>query len=50
MSRIGYDFDGVVTAGKRPKPDDIIITGRSFEEAAETYNYLHKKGTDGKKV
>lgn len=41
---IGYDFDGVVTAGHRPSPWDVIITGRSYEEAAETYAYMAKHG------
>lgn len=41
----GYDFDGVITAGVRPKsPSDVIITGRSYEESLETYSYLHRHG------
>lgn len=45
-----YDLDGVVYMGKefglglRPSPDDIIITGRSFEEAKDTYLWLHSYG------
>ncbi|MDR2492631.1 MAG: hypothetical protein LBD25_04140 [Coriobacteriales bacterium] len=39
-----YDLDGVITLGITPGPDDIIITGRSFEEARETYRYLHSRG------
>ena len=38
-----YDLDGVITIGLTPGPDDIIITGRSFEEASETYRYLHER-------
>lgn len=41
----GYDLDGVITAGKKPKKaEDVIITGRSYEEAAETYSYLFRSG------
>lgn len=39
-----FDIDGVITVGIYPGPDDIIITGRSFEEAPETYSMLQKKG------
>lgn len=45
-----YDLDGVVYMGKelglglRPEPEDVIITGRSFEEAADTYKWLHSHG------
>jgi hypothetical protein len=39
-----YDLDGVVSIGITPNPRDIIITGRSFEEAPETYHYLHDRG------
>jgi hypothetical protein len=39
-----YDIDGVITKGIVPEKDAIIITGRSFEEAPETYKYLHDKG------
>ncbi len=39
-----YDLDGVITIGVFPGPDDIIITGRSFEESVETYQYLHERG------
>ena len=40
----GYDIDGVITAGVMPNPGDVIITGRSHEESAETYAMLHKLG------
>ena len=40
----GYDFDGVVTAGVVPNPGDVIITGRSWEEAGETLVWLDKLG------
>ena len=39
-----FDIDGVVTVGLYPGPDDVLITGRSFEEAQETYAMLHSKG------
>ena len=39
-----YDIDGVITIGITPRPEDIIITGRSFEEAPETLEYLHSRG------
>lgn len=40
----GYDIDGVITAGVIPDPRGVIITGRSFEEAAETIQMLRSKG------
>ena len=39
-----YDIDGVITIGITPRPEDIIITGRSYEEAPETYKMLHERG------
>lgn len=39
-----YDIDGVITIGITPRPEDIIITGRSFQEAPETLEYLHSRG------
>lgn len=44
-----YDLDGVVLfdnglTGVRPNPEDVIITGRSYEEATETYKVLHARG------
>jgi hypothetical protein len=39
-----YDLDGVVSVGITPREEDIIVTGRSFEEAPETYRYLHSRG------
>jgi hypothetical protein len=39
-----YDLDGVISVGITPREEDIIITGRSFEEASETYKYLHSRG------
>lgn len=39
-----FDLDGVISVGIHPGPGDVIITGRSFEEAPETYRYLHSKG------
>lgn len=39
-----FDIDGVITIGLYPGPDDIIITGRSFEESPETLKMLKNKG------
>ena len=39
-----FDIDGVITVGLYPGPNDVIITGRSFEEAPETYAMLRSKG------
>ena len=38
-----FDMDGVITIGLTPRPEDIIITGRSYEEAKETYAYLQNR-------
>ena len=43
----GFDIDGVLIKGIAsliPNTDDILITGRSFETAPETYSLLQKKG------
>jgi len=45
----GFDIDGVIHLGNgvcgiRPGPQDVIITGRSFEEEAETLAFLRKNG------
>jgi hypothetical protein len=45
----GFDIDGVIHLGNgvcgiRPGPQDVIITGRSFEEEAETLAFLRKHG------
>ena len=44
-----FDIDGVIhlgdgVCGIRPGPGDVIITGRSFEEEAETLAFLRKNG------
>jgi hypothetical protein len=44
-----YDIDGVIWlpdpyVGLRPRSCDIIITGRSYEEETETYQYLTARG------
>lgn len=51
MNIRSYDIDGVLYLDKGPmlgiKPfnlNDVIITGRSFQEAEETYNFLHFHG------
>lgn len=42
----GFDCDGVITVGIYPGPNDIIITGRSYEEKPETSAMLEKLGID----
>jgi hypothetical protein len=44
-----FDIDGVIyirkgLIGVRPGPDDVIITGRSFEEEPETRQMLREAG------
>ena len=43
-----FDIDGVICMGNwvgvRPSPGDVIITGRSYEEADETNAFLHSNG------
>lgn len=44
-----YDIDGVIYLGQdyiglTPLPEDIIITGRSFEEREYTEKYLMSRG------
>jgi len=44
-----FDIDGVIyirkgLIGVRPGPNDVIITGRSFEEEPETRKMLHEAG------
>jgi hypothetical protein len=41
---VGYDIDGVITAGVIPSPAGVIITGRSYEEAPETITRLRRLG------
>jgi hypothetical protein len=43
-----FDCDGVITIGIRPAKDDIIITGRSFEERPETEKFMKEKGITNK--
>lgn len=38
-----FDCDGVITLGLYPGPDDVIITGRSYEEREVTKKYLENK-------
>tara|TARA_Y100000593_G_C4150388_1_gene256766 strand:+ start:21 stop:437 length:417 start_codon:yes stop_codon:yes gene_type:complete len=45
----GFDIDGVIhlgagVCGIRPGPGDVIITGRSYEEEAETLAFLRRNG------
>lgn len=51
----GYDIDGVIYMGKDckglfPRPEDVIITGRSYEEAPETYAMLQDMGIHNQMV
>lgn len=43
-----FDLDGVILMdglpGVRPGPNDVLITGRSFEEYVETMEELHELG------
>lgn len=48
-----YDIDGVIyinetLVGLTPQPEDIIITGRSFEEYDETIEMLESRGIKNK--
>lgn len=38
-----FDCDGVITLGIYPGSDDIIITGRSFEEEKETLAFFENR-------
>lgn len=38
-----FDFDGVITLGIHPGPKDVIITGRSFEERNDTFEFLRSR-------
>lgn len=40
----GYDIDGVITAGIVPERNAVIVTGRSYEQSAETYAMLRARG------
>ena len=41
----GYDIDGVIIGGGiKPNAEDVIITGRSYEEAPETLYELKQRG------
>jgi hypothetical protein len=53
MSRINtFDIDGVINMGEfdgvYPGSNDVIITGRSFEEQPETEKMLARKGIKNK--
>ena len=38
-----FDFDGVISLGICPGKNDIIITGRSFEESEYVYSVLRER-------
>lgn len=40
----GFDCDGVLSIGIHPGPNDVIITGRSYEESEETAEFFVSKG------
>jgi hypothetical protein len=40
----GFDLDGVITIGIFPGPDDVIISGRSVDEALDTLLALRALG------
>jgi hypothetical protein len=47
----GFDFDGVIHLhdhgpGVRPHPDDVIITGRSFQSSRYVLSILRDYGID----
>lgn len=39
-----FDFDGVISLGIYPGPKDIIISGRSYEEASYVNSLLKERG------
>lgn len=47
MEKNTYDLDGVINLGEypglTPRVEDIIITGRSYEEAAYTLKWLQER-------
>lgn len=54
VKRASFDIDGVLNMGDYPGvragPDDIIITGRSFQEETETTAFLKHVGLDKNKL
>ncbi len=42
----GFDIDGVISIGIHPGKNDVIVTGRSYEETEETEKFLKRKGID----
>ena len=38
-----FDFDGVVSLGINPGPNDVIITGRTVEECDVVYQHLFSR-------
>lgn len=48
IARASFDIDGVIWMGPypgvNPGPNDIIITGRSYEEGQETEDLLIRRG------
>ena len=49
----GFDIDGVLNLGNgkcgiHPGPNDVIITGRSYEETPETMIFLKRNGIHNK--
>lgn len=54
IKRAGFDIDGVLNMGEYPGvypgPSDVIITGRSWQEAPETTAFLKQKGLLAKQL
>lgn len=48
-----FDFDGVIyfganNPGVRPAPEDLIITGRSYEESEKTVEWCRRYGIENR--
>lgn len=44
MTINAFDYDGVVSLGITPGPNDVIISGRCFDEAPEINKKLRERG------
>ena len=43
-----FDFDGVVSTGNySPQSNDVIVTGRCFDECEVVYSYLQENNLSG---
>lgn len=54
VRRASFDIDGVINMGDYPGiypgPEDIIITGRSYQESEETEAFLIARGLGGHRL